>query len=141
MRRYSGVMIGLLAAILIAGTALAEGSWTSYMINVRRGFESRTWWDNANDSVATTVRLDGCRDQVPANDPNDWGTIRLYRHAGIFPPYAIGTDKKLYCYTSATGNWGAQAAPGEWFHFTVMDYSGGTASWNVFDTSFVRVTY
>lgn len=139
MRMRKGIALGLLLALVVSGVAFAEGWWESSMTNVRRGFASRAWNDTDNDNAWTIVRLDGCRDEVSGNDPNDWGTIRLWKHAGLFPPYSMG-DKKLWCYTAAQGNWGEQQGS-QWFHFTVHNYSGPTDSWNVFDASRVQVWY
>jgi len=139
-KKYSGVIFGLVLAVLIPGVALAEGSWSSYIINASRGFDSRVWNDRALDGASTTVNFRVCRDENTNNGANDWATVRLWRHAGLFPPYQVGTDKNLSCWVSGTGNWGAQQGA-EDFHFQLRDFSGGTDSWNVFDVQTVTVYY
>jgi hypothetical protein len=133
------VWLGLALAVLIPALALAEGYWDSYLINVRDGFNSRTWRDNDLDDAATSVRFDTCRDEA-ANGTGDWGKVRLWRHAGIFPPYQVGSDKTLYCYVSDTEGWGAQSGA-EDFHWQLLDFSGPNESWNVFDVGFLRTRY
>lgn len=139
MRRFTGVFVGLLLSVTIGGTALAEGYWESSLINVRDYFDSRTWRDNDRDDVSTNVQFDDCRDEA-STTVNDWAIVRLWRHAGIFPPYQVGQDKKLYCKDSATGYWGAQQGA-EDFHWQIRDYSGPNESWNVFDVERLWTRY
>lgn len=142
MRKYWGVVVGLLLSVFVAGVALAEGSWNSYIINASRGFDSRTWRDNATDGNGTKIYFRVCRDEDPRNGTNDWGKVKLMRHAGIFPPYQVGPLVTYYCYGSdyVYYNWGAQQGA-EDFHFTISDFSGGTGSWNKFDVADVVVQY
>lgn len=54
------VAAGIAVAVLaVVGPAKAEGSFSSYMTNVRDGFDSRTWSDHNNDTVSTHIRLSG----------------------------------------------------------------------------------
>jgi hypothetical protein len=138
MKRYRGVVLGVVAAIAVAGTALAEGEFTSFMTNVRDGFNSRTWHDSNLDGVSTNIKLEGCRDEVPGTDPNDWGKLSLEKENWIFPSENLGT-KQFSCWVSATQFWGDVAASD--YHFTVRDYSGPDMAWNVFDASKVVVKY
>ncbi len=85
------------------------------------------------------MRFDDCRDEATTT-VNDWGKVRLWRHAGIFPPYQVDTDKTLFCVDSATGNWGAQQGA-EDFHWQLVDFSGPNESWNVFDADWLRTYY
>lgn len=142
MRKYSGVFLGLLLSVFVAGVALAEGSWNSYIINAQRGFNSRTWRDNDVDPAGTKIYFRDCRDEDPNNGTNDWGKIRLMRHAGFFPPYQVGPLVTYYCYGSSyvSYDWGEQVGA-EDFHFNLTDFSGGTGSWNKFDVGGVIVQY
>jgi len=138
MRRYVGVILGLTLSVLLAGTALAEGQFDSWIVNARNGFDSRTWVDKNLDNVATTVTFRTCRDEDPASDPNDWAKVTVWKHNWIFPPTSMGT-KQLNCWVSATGNWGDVAAAD--YNFELTDFSGSNESWNVFDVASLTVKY
>ncbi len=137
-RKYTGVVAGLLLSILTVGTALAEGSWDSYIINAHRSFDSRTWTDRDIDANATTIRFDTCRDENTTNGSDDWAKVSLQRMR-LFLPAENRGQKTLFCWVSATGDWGRQ--PASDYQFQLDDYSGGTDSWNVFDVGFLRVSY
>lgn len=139
MRKFSGVLLGVLLTLLLSGVVLAEGSWTSYLTNVPRGFDSRWWHDNHNDAQATKVRFDTCRDSV-ANGANDWAEISLWRGAGIFPPYLVGTSKRLNCWVTDTKGWGQQPGPPEDFLWNVDDFSGGGGA-NRLDVAWLKTWY
>lgn len=138
MHKYLGPLGGLALALVISGVALAEGQWTSELVGVNRNFNSRTWRDADLDDATTRVRFDECRDDV-ANGANDWATVRLWRHAGIFPPYKVGTDKTLACYVTDTKSWGEMTGA-EDFHWQVLDFSGGGGS-NRLDVDWLRTYY
>lgn len=91
-----GVIVALLCVLFLSGTALAEGSWASFLSQVLPGFESRGWTDTHVDHVATTVRFDGCRGAVPGTDPNDWAEVKLYREISFAPDEGFAI-KRLYC--------------------------------------------
>lgn len=62
MRRRRNVAVGaaVVAALLsVAVPAQAEGSFSTYMSNVRDGFDSRTWTDHNHDTVSTHIKLSG----------------------------------------------------------------------------------
>ena len=136
--KYIGVVAGLLLAVTVAGTALAEGNWTSYIINARRSFDSRTWWDGNTDNTSTAIRFDTCRDENLNNGANDWAKVSLQRMRGILPAEFRG-QRTLNCYNSDTELYGDQ--PASDYQFQLDDYSGGTDSWNVFDVGWLKVTY
>lgn len=138
MRKYTGVVAGLLLSTFVVGTALAEGSWESYIINARRSFDSRTWTDRDIDANATLIRFDTCRDENTTNGPNDWAKVSLQRMRFLQPAENRG-QKTLNCWVSATGDWGRQ--PASDYQFQLDDYSGGTETYNVFDVGFLRVSY
>lgn len=131
--KYPGLVVTLLCSLFIAGTAFAEGSFTSYMDNAYRGFGSRTWSDYHNDRNATTVRFDDCRDTLTSNNPNDWAEVELRKEF-------VGQDenrgrRRFYCFVSGTGNFGEQ--PDGAFHFDLYNHSG--PSW--MDVPWLQVRY
>jgi hypothetical protein len=138
LRKYIGVVLGLVLSIVVAGTALAEGYFNSYIINARNGFDSRTWVDHNWDNVSTTVTFRVCRDEDIASDPNDWAKVTVWKHNFILPPTNLGT-KQLNCWVTATGNWGDVAAAD--YNFELTDFSGANADWNVFDVQSLTVNY
>lgn len=133
-RRRLAIVVGLILSLVAPWTVLAEGSWNSFLSGVRQGFESRRWYDNHNDPVATTIRFDNCRDDNPNNGTNDWANVTLYRDIPILPDDNRG-NHTLNCYNTATGNWGEQLTAGD-FHFTITGLSG---QW--IDASYVEVNY
>ena len=98
----------------------------------------RSWYDGNTDHNATQVRFDTCRDDV-ANGTSDWVVVRLWRHAGIFPPYQVGNDKTLDCYVSDTKGWGEMIG-GEDFHWQIRDFSGGGGG-NRLDVDWLKTFY
>lgn len=138
MRRYTGVVAGILLSVFFVGTVLAEGSWDSYIINARRSFDSRTWVDHDLDNIGTTVRFDTCRDENTGNGASDWANVSLQRMRLLLPAENRG-QKTLNCWVSATGDWGDQ--PASDYQFQLDDYSGGTETYNVFDVGFLKVSY
>ena len=128
----------------MAGTALAEGSFGSYISDAGNGFTSRTWVDKNADSVATTVTFRTCRDGV-ANGTSDWADVFVKRYNWAFPATNLGI-KRLYCYNSAVGNWGDVSAAD--YAFTI-DYYGpascsksyGCANPYRFDVGDLTVSY
>jgi hypothetical protein len=138
VRKYIGVLVGLALAVFVAGTALAEGSWTSYIINAHRSFDSRTWWDGDLDNTSTKIRFDTCRDENVNNGQNDWAKVSLQRMRGILPAEFRG-QRTLNCYVTDSDVWGDQ--PASDYQFQLDDYSGGTDSWNVFDVGWLKVWY
>ena len=138
MKRYRGVLLGLLAAFAFAGTALAEGQWTSYMTGVLPGFNSRTWDDQNLDGTSTNIKLVECRDSVPGTDPADWAKLSLEKENWIFPSENLGT-KTFNCWVSSTQFWGDVVAAH--YHFTVRDYSGPDFNWNSLNVDTVVVKY
>lgn len=121
-----GALLGAVILVLsMAAAVLAEGSWSSSLSGVNRGFESRTWWDNANDAASTRVRFRDCNDRDSGSSPaNVYAKLQLLRFAGIFPWEDRG-QIGLACYDGATFDWGAQRGPGETHKWKVLDFSGG----------------
>lgn len=134
-----GVIVALFCVLFLSGTALAEGSWASFLSQVLPGFESRSWTDKHVDHAATTVRFDGCRDAVPGTDPNDWAEVKLYREISFAPDEGFAI-KRLYCWTSDTDGWGEMTKSGS-YHWTLTNRSGPSELWNKFDASYVKTSY
>jgi hypothetical protein len=125
-------------AVLVAGVALADGHFDSYIINAADGFDSRTWEDPNLDSVHTTVTFRTCRDEDPASDPNDWAKVTIWKHNWIFPWTNMGT-KQLWCWTSDSDDWGDMSAAD--YSFQIYDFSGANQSWNRLDVGSLTVQY
>ncbi len=136
--RLTGVVLLTLASSMLAGSAHAEGRWTSWIGGARVGFESRSWHDNNSDNVNTKITFSTCRDSTPFTDPNDWADVRLYREIRFRPDAIVGT-KRLYCWNSASGFYG-DVEEGD-YHFTITDYSGPNEDWNTLDVRAVEVVY
>ncbi len=97
---------------------LAEGSFSSYMYNVTRNFNSRTWVDQNLDNASTVIKFWNCRDGA-ANGSNDWIDIKLEKHNWALPSTNLGT-KRFYCYSYDAKSWGDVAAAD--YHFSVYQY-------------------
>ena len=122
-KKYEIAIGGAIAVGILVGSnpAFAEGSWSSYLSKVGVGFSSRSWVDNANDLVATTVKLSGCT--LNTSGTFSSATINLYREFGIFADYSVGSIVNK-CNTT---NWG-QALPGDSYHFTIERINGDTST-------------
>lgn len=121
LKRLAPWILSLTLLVVLTGTVLA-GSYGPYdMINWDRGRDSGNF---NNGSGVNNLEWDGyaCRDEIN-NGTNDWVDIKMWRHQGIFPPQSIGI-KRVYCYYSNYRIWGGITGP-EWFHFQVVDFSGG----------------
>jgi len=109
----------LAVLVVLAIPASAEGSWTSYLSNVRVGFETRRWWDNHNDAAGTMAGIYACRDQAP--DPSDSIGLELRRHVPGWFDESKGTREGT-CYNLVYLYWGEMKDPGEYW-FKVSDIS------------------
>lgn len=137
IRKSPGLVVALLCTLVLAGPVLAEGSWQSFISNALPGFDSRTWTDRNVDAANTTIRFDTCRDSV-ANGNNDWAQIALMKMNFAWPAENRG-EIVLFCFVSATGNWGRQPAAD--YQFELKARSGPNENWNNLDVGFVRVSY
>ena len=122
---------------LLLAQCLQKDSWTSSVSGVRPGFQSRLWTDNHVDAASTTIKFSTCRDALLTSN-NDSATIHLWREISLWPDEDRGS-KTLSCYTSATGNWGAQPAAGP-YSFIIDAITGVTDSWQTLNAG-VAVTY
>jgi hypothetical protein len=128
---------GVVLSLTLAGTALAEGQWESFIAGALTGFESRTWTDNNTDATSTSVRFEGCSDNRPGNDGSEHTDIAVFREIPILPDENRG-QKRLHCATAATAFWGD--VPAANYHFTVK-LIHGLASGNQLWVDFVRTRY
>jgi hypothetical protein len=112
----------VLAVIISASPALAEGSFTSSLSNVLTGFNSRSWTDKNSDGTSTRITLSQCTD--PARGGKGANTrLQLTRErGGVLPDKQVGDRKTFYCSSSAYGDWG-RVARGK-YHFTVILIDG-----------------
>ncbi|HJQ87525.1 MAG TPA: hypothetical protein VJ820_08705 [Propionibacteriaceae bacterium] len=118
MKKLIGPLLGLILSVVLAGTALAEGSFTSSMYDVRKNFSSRVWVDKNLDNVGTVIKFWNCRDGA-VNGSTDWVDITLWRHNFALPATHMGT-KRLNCYVYDAKNWGDVAAAD--YQFSVYQF-------------------
>lgn len=110
-----------IAPVATAGSASAdvaplEGGWTSYLSNVKAGFDSRSWTDRDNDNNSTTITLSGCTvTGHPELAPNV--VVRLWRER-TGPDEKVGVDKSFACRTESTKTWGHVSAGT--YHFEIL---------------------
>lgn len=102
--------------------ANAEGYWTSSISNVAPGFNSRTWTDKNQDSVATKIRLDDCRDSHRTHVTSNTAQIQLTRRTGALQPDENRGRKVFYCQGSDSKSWGRQ--PASDYRFAVIRING-----------------
>ena len=126
-QRMIAAVTGCAAAAVMAGAipAQAEGNWSSSMNGVRTGFNSRTWTDNNNDSVSTTISLSGCSNGG-MGAPVDNTQLQLTRETSIVEPDEDRGRYTFHCSSSASHAFGDQ--PKGDYHFTVtkiQDTSSG----------------
>jgi hypothetical protein len=136
-RRIATVVTCGVLGFVLAGTALAEGSWTSYIQNAWTGFESRIWTDRNSDNVATVITFRYCTWAGPGTPVNNV-TVNLRRVISWYPDENKG-DKNLYCSTSGSGNWGDVNA-GD-YRFKIVRINGQSSTANPLNVREVRVTY
>lgn len=138
IRRASLVAFAL--SILVTGTALAEGSWNSFIAGALTGFDSRQWTDNNVDAANTTVRFTGCSDVLPGNNGQEHTDVAVFRIVPILPDVNHG-QKRLTCGGAniGLGNWGR--LPGSAQYFFEIKLIHGMASGNQLWVNAVRVAY
>lgn len=139
--KFQVAILALVASLVIGGTALAEGSWTSYYDDVRVGKESRTWNDKDLDNVDTSVNFQTCRDSQNPTVNNDSVTIELWRHVPIWPDDKIDPSKTLVCYYSSTVDWSSSIVPSGDYHFTIEYITGSDHLANSVDVGYIAVSY
>ncbi len=127
--RRAGLIFGLALALVLfmVGSAMAEGSWTSYLTGARVGFSSRSWYDHHNDSASTITTFKNCRDEIRTYN-NDSATLHLYREISHWPDHDYG-GKTFACYTQGSANWGEIKDVGS-FHWTITAITKITDNWN-----------
>ncbi len=130
-RRWLPWLLSTGLLLITAATALADGSMgPTTVYNKDRYWDSPSWHlSSGDDQVQISVK---CRDESGTNDPGDWVTLRVWRHAGIFPPYSVGEKTFDACRNSPeTKTWldsesNDMTGP-EDFHFQIrgFSYNGG----------------
>lgn len=128
MKALVAVGVAAAAAALVASPALAEGQWSSSITKAITGFQSRTWQDNNNDNVSTTVTFGTC-----STTPGTFSStsLEMWGEFGLFPDQNLGT-KTNYCGTS---NWGDVANNA--YHFRINKINGSTSGYWVWVGSVV----
>jgi hypothetical protein len=114
------VVVGA-GVLATAGSALAEGSWTSSISDASTGFDSRTWTDRDSDNVSTVIELRGCS-VYGDNVADDWTRLQLTRETPPWQPDEDRGRKNFHCVDVATGNWG-DVRSGD-YHFSVITING-----------------
>lgn len=136
IRRAATAIAAVFAAsALLAGPALAEGSFTSTMNSWMVGKNSRTWFDNDHDSASTTLTLGGCRTTNGAKP----GGLRftLVKHRTALPGKAVGTNG-ISCTSYNTNTaWGAQDRA--YYHLAFKDVVNGPTRY--YSASTFKVSY
>lgn len=136
-RKLVAAAAGVILSLVLAGPALAEGYFETYLSGARVWFSSRSWTDYNNDDHGTKIRFDNCRDAI-GTQSNDSAKVQLTRKRTALPDVNMG-QKTLECYWTDTEDWGdVQAAA---YHFTIVEITGTTASWQHLDAKPVRVYY
>jgi hypothetical protein len=136
-KRIAATVTACMFGLTLAGTALAEGSWTSYMENVWTGFESRIWSDRNHDNVATVITLRRCTMSGPGHPiPNV--TLNLRRVISWWPDENKG-NRTIPCATSGSGNWGDVSA-GD-YRFRLEKINGQSSTPLPLDVQEVRTQY
>ena len=136
-RNRLAVVVGLVMALGVMGTALAEGGFVSNIVGGRVGFQSRRWTDRHLDAAATIVRFEGCRDASARNDPNDSAAVNLWRDVPFAPDPFYG-QRAFGCWVAGQGNYGEPLQAGD-YYFEIAGISNGAAA--VIDVPVVRVSY
>jgi hypothetical protein len=137
MMAMVAALVMALAMVAIPGAAMAEGFFDSSIAGGRVGFQSRRWTDKHLDGNNTTIRFDGCRDSVAANDPTDNVDVHLWRDI----PFGFDENRgvrRLNCWNSDTESYGVQPNAGDYYF--QIDAITGVAGTSV-NVPFVRVTY
>lgn len=122
MRHLKKALVYAVALVLASTSfAYAEGSWSSYITGASTGFNSRTWTDRNADVTSTTIRFDGCVNNINKPVKADV-TLQLTRETPWYQPDENRGRKVLYCSSSDTKSWGRQ--PSGNYHFTITHVSG-----------------
>lgn len=103
VNRSKKIAVGI-AAVLVtlmgASPAFAEGSFTSSLLGVLPGFNSRVWYKGSTDGASTKVSVSGC--SVSGNTELELRRVRAW-----MPDESKGS-KSVNC-NSGTANWGSRA--------------------------------
>ncbi|MCI9889329.1 hypothetical protein JT358_12800 [Micrococcales bacterium 31B] len=135
----------LASAVTLLGLAVpafAEGGFTSQLIGVRTGFNSRNWSDGNFDAASTKITAGQCSIMY-ASSGSPVGSIRLQLtqdRANIFSPDINKGQRDLNCNSSNfTADFGRMSNAG--YHFTVMTINGQASSAQKVTANYIYVSY
>lgn len=116
-RLATSLAAAIAATALLAGPALAEGSFSSSITGWMVGKDTRTWFDNDHDGASTSLTLGGCRTTNGATPGRL--QFKLIKHRTALPGQAIATNTISCRSANATTRYGAQDRA-----FYHMNFSG-----------------
>ncbi|WP_418516924.1 hypothetical protein ACNUCX_06880 [Curtobacterium flaccumfaciens pv. flaccumfaciens] len=121
-RRAAAIVSGgvVLATVLAASPAFAEGSWSSKLTGVAIGKNSRSWQDSHKDRVRTATAFVGCRISGNASGFKS-ASVRLYDERGLLPDKSMGTKVN----TCGRSDWGVMTRPDR-YHWTISALNGAS---------------
>ncbi|MFD5990639.1 hypothetical protein ACFWGE_03005 [Streptomyces bacillaris] len=100
--------------VLGIAPAFAEGGFNSTISGWLPGKDSRTWIDNNNDSVSTSVKFSGCSVD---NGRFTYAGLQLKKVRPGLPDTVVNRDNN-YCDTSSFGD---KAAGTYYFHYSNLN--------------------
>ena len=113
-RTYLAVIVALVGALVLGGTALAEGTWVGHIHGAKPGFNSRSWTDRNSDGLRTTIRFQGCTARTVE--------VQLTRETPWWQPDENRGRRTLECAGSDREFWGDEEAGN--YHFTITNFDG-----------------
>lgn len=129
--------VGLVVAGILGATpAIAEGSWSSSMSGARTGFQSRSWQDSHLDRNSTRLALSGCSYPGQGGLVNSI-SVTLYDEYGLLPDQSVGTRTAQPC---GTLNWGEQTRS-DTYHWTISALNNSTSSSGNINVSSLTTSY
>ncbi|HLI51464.1 MAG TPA: hypothetical protein VKU87_06680 [Thermomicrobiaceae bacterium] len=139
-RRLLFVVAMVTALTLItAGSALAEGSWSSYISGWVTGHSSRNWDKNVNDGVHTTIKLTGCHQSNHPETPRS-PDLELWHVYSLWPDSSVAVRHYGSCYSAAQTNDFTYPNTGT-YHFTLKKIDGLEGFGMILDVNSVVVNY
>ncbi len=130
--RMAAVVAGTVAVgVLGIAPAFAEGGFNSTISGWLPGKDSRTWIDNNNDSVSTSVKFSGCS---VGNGRFTYAGLQLKKVRPGLPDTVVNRDNN-YCDTSSFGD---KAAGTYYFHYSNLNGQDSVSAYLVVNTVTVR---
>lgn len=110
--------------VALAGPAVAEGAWSSYITNAHTGFRSRNWTDNATDGANTGISFSRCTYYTPGTSTSSIG-VEVSKDISLAPDKHYGTQL-FWCAPTSTNVYHSWGNPGAGnFFFTINSIAGG----------------